>query len=304
VADDLSHRSQRHAGHVQDHDRGSEAPIRLAFPTRYDRWRRASGPKCTNEVGVGGSYATTSRTVLQRPPQASDSVVVRFATEMHAAHPDWQAQRRLSVEEFQGFMLMVCRVPDFPRVNVSAPVDEQDSAFTQIVKLHYEYLRNHDKARICEFAAVFPVETRPVERAASPESERTTKRPRLETVLADDIEDADCQEGSRLEHIISAIDSDAEVRNYLNDAVVADDIDTQDADSMDEIISALDSVINDVSMQEIMSALDSVINDVINKHEVEKLVNDVINDLEVAKMEQWYEEQSSVSLSPACQIKS
>ena len=30
---------------------GSEAPIRRAFPTRYDRWRRASGRKCdTNEV--------------------------------------------------------------------------------------------------------------------------------------------------------------------------------------------------------------------------------------------------------------
>jgi hypothetical protein len=245
----------------------------LATKATSVAWQQCSALAATaREFGVGGSYATTSSTVLQRPAQATDSVVLRFAAEMHAAHPDWQAQRRLSLEEFQGFTLMVCRVPDFPRVNVSAPVDEQDSAFTQIVKLHYEYLSNHDKARICEFAAVFPLETRPVERAASPESERAAKRRRLD----------------------SAIDSDAEVRNYLNDAGV--DIDTQDADSMDEIISALDSVINDVSMQEIISALDSVIDDVVNKHEVENLVNDVINELEVEQMQQW------VSFGPARQI--
>jgi hypothetical protein len=51
VADGLSHRSQRHAGHVEDYDRGSEASIRRAFPTRYDRWHRASGhTRNTNEV--------------------------------------------------------------------------------------------------------------------------------------------------------------------------------------------------------------------------------------------------------------
>ncbi len=46
VAGGLSHRSQQHVGHVQDNDRGSEDPIRRAFPTRYDRWRLASGRKC------------------------------------------------------------------------------------------------------------------------------------------------------------------------------------------------------------------------------------------------------------------
>ena len=37
LADDLLHRSQTHGGHVSNRDRGSEAPIRRAFPTRYDR---------------------------------------------------------------------------------------------------------------------------------------------------------------------------------------------------------------------------------------------------------------------------
>jgi hypothetical protein len=51
VEDGPSHRSQKHAGHVQDYDRGSEDPIRRAFPTRYDRRRRASGHKCEiNEI--------------------------------------------------------------------------------------------------------------------------------------------------------------------------------------------------------------------------------------------------------------
>jgi hypothetical protein len=266
----------------------------LATKATSVAWQQCSALAATaREFGVGGSYATTSSTVLQRPAQATDSVVLRFAAEMHAAHPDWQAEHMLSRTEFQEFILMVCRVPDFPRVNVLAPIHEQDSAFAQIVKLHYEYLRNHDKASISLFAAVFPLEIRPVERAASPESERAAKRPRLETGLADDIQ-VEAQEGSSLENIVSAIDSDAEVRNYLNDAGV--DIDTQDADSMDEIISALDSVINDVSMQEIISALDSVIDDVVNKHEVENLVNDVINELEVEQMQQW------VSFGPARQI--
>jgi hypothetical protein len=72
VADDLSHRTQKHASHVQDHDRGSEAPIRRAFPTRYDRWRRASGHKCdTNEVThqakTGGAYSHAAETRVPCP---------------------------------------------------------------------------------------------------------------------------------------------------------------------------------------------------------------------------------------------
>ena len=67
LADDLLHRSQTDDGHVEDHDRGSEAPIRRAFPTRYDHWHRASGHRCdTNEVRhqakIGGAYSRAAET--------------------------------------------------------------------------------------------------------------------------------------------------------------------------------------------------------------------------------------------------
>jgi hypothetical protein len=57
VADDLSHRSQTHGGHVSNRDRGSEAPIRRAFPTRFDHWHRASGHRCGyNLLSVSTDY--------------------------------------------------------------------------------------------------------------------------------------------------------------------------------------------------------------------------------------------------------
>jgi hypothetical protein len=181
--------------------------------------------------GIGVSHATTSRTLLQFPPHASDTVILRIAKEMYDAHPDWQSNQQLSLEEFQGKMVMVCKTPDDFRVNVTEPVDEQNNHFVQIVKLHYESLRNHDKAKICEFAVVFRLE----ERASSPESDRRSKRRKVVTWLANDIinrhrteehqvsttdtQDVDCQVHNCLDDIITTLESDAEVRSCLNDII-------------------------------------------------------------------------------------
>jgi hypothetical protein len=52
--------------------------------------------------GIGVSHATTSRTLLQFPPHASDTVILRIAKEMYDAHPDWQSNQQLSLEESSG----------------------------------------------------------------------------------------------------------------------------------------------------------------------------------------------------------
>jgi hypothetical protein len=64
-------------------------------------------------------------------------VILRIAADMYNAHE--QAQCKLSLEEFQAMSLMICRVPDCPRIDVGEAFDEErDSFFVQIVKLHYE----------------------------------------------------------------------------------------------------------------------------------------------------------------------
>ena len=137
---------------------------------------RRLGNIINGSYGTGGSFgsasgasanATTSRTVLQHPPQASDFVILRIAKEMYDAHPNWQAQHKLSLQEFQGKMLMVCRTPNFPCVDVGEAVDEeQDNHVVQIVKLHYEYLQQkNDEAMLAEFVCMYPIVEDAVSRA-------------------------------------------------------------------------------------------------------------------------------------------
>jgi translation initiation factor 2B subunit (eIF-2B alpha/beta/delta family) len=139
---------------------------------------------------------------------------------MYDAHPDWQAERQLSLEEFQGKMLMVCKTPEDFRVNVTDTVDEQDNHFAQIVKLHYEYLKRYHKAKICEFASVFRLE----ESVSSSEC-RTAKLRVVQWVVNDilmrpitenqqvsttDTQEVDCEVRSCLDDITKKVIDDVE----------------------------------------------------------------------------------------------
>jgi hypothetical protein len=127
-------------------------------------------------IGIGGSYATTSRIQpqqLQRPPHADDPLIREFAKEMYHAHPTLKARRNgFSLEDFQDTILTVWKVPDFG-VDVTEAVGDRDNAYVEIVKVHYERLKQlADKTRLDQFVELFHLVVEPA--AQGPAKRRST----------------------------------------------------------------------------------------------------------------------------------
>jgi len=128
--------------------------------------------------GIGGSYAITSHIQpqqLQRPPHADDPLILEFAREMYHAHPNSKARRNgFSPEDFVGRVLMILRVPDFTEVNVTEAVRDSDNAYVEIVKVHYERLKQlADKTRLDQFVKLFHL-------VVEPAAQGTAKRRRID----------------------------------------------------------------------------------------------------------------------------
>ena len=252
-------------------------------------------------LGIGGSYATSAlggsyatsalggslRTVLQRPPQASDFVILRIAEEMYNGSPDWQVDtlrksvQQLSLSEFKAKMLMVCRTPDCPRVYVAEAVDtgeDGDNHFAQIMKLHYEYLRQkNDKAMLAEF-----VRTYPIEEDAAPRAKR-----RRVHFAADAVQVA--AEEVATEEVAADVMKDAIV---MRDPAVQDAADAmcEQGEHMSawqlELISQISDAMKERKRRR--EASDQAI-DVVVQGCLHEIITQVVHNAEVAELEQFGE---------------
>jgi hypothetical protein len=248
---------------------------------------------------LGGSYATSAlggslRTVLQRPPQASDFVILRIAEEMYNGSPDWQVDtlrksvQQLSLSEFKAKMLMVCRTPDCPRVYVAEAVDtgeDGDNHFAQIMKLHYEYLRQkNDKAMLAEF-----VRTYPIEEDAAPRAKRRRVHFAADAVqvAAEEVateEVAEHMSAWQLE-LISQISDAMKERKRRREAFTEDSKDSKDSKDSEPTARTAET---ERAAKIVNQATDQAI-DVVVQGCLHEIITQVVHNAEVAELEQFGE---------------